>query len=144
MRSYALDETVFYEDVKVEPQYGYYYPLETERELIWQIRQQNVARAEEIISDLYQQNEHKNISNRTEAIRYLEYDLQCSMLKAMEGTEDFQEYSFFHGQENRNSSQSCTGYARICRRNWRRAAGRKRNYVTGSCCTYSRILRTAI
>lgn len=96
---YELDDTVFYEDVKVEPQYGYYYPLETERELIWQIRQQNVARAEEIISDLYQQNEHKNISNRTEAIRYLEYDLQCSMLKAMEGTEDFQEYSFFHGQE---------------------------------------------
>lgn len=113
-RIYELDDTVFYEDVKVEPQYGYYYPLETERELIWQIRQQNVARTEEIISDLYQQNEHKNISNRTEAIRYLEYDLQCSMLKAMEGTEDFQEYSFFHGQECHGKQELIAKLHRVC------------------------------
>ncbi len=77
-RIYELDDTVFYEDVKVEPQYGYYYPLETERELIWQIRQQNVARAEEIINDLYQQNEHKNISNRTEPS--VTWNMTCGVL----------------------------------------------------------------
>ena len=113
-RIYELEDTVFYEDVKVEPQYGYYYPLETERELIWQIRQQNVVRAEEIISNLYEQNERNNSSNHTEVIRYLEYDLQCSMLKALEHTQDFQEYLYLRGKECHGKQALIERMYRVC------------------------------
>ena len=113
-RIYELEDTVFYEDVKVGPQYGYYYPLETERELIWQIRQQNVVRAEEIISNLYEQNERNNSSNHTEVIRYLEYDLQCSMLKALEHTQDFQEYLYLRGKECHGKQALIERMYRVC------------------------------
>ena len=71
-------------------------------------------RAEEIISNLYEQNERNNSSNHTEVIRYLEYDLQCSMLKALEHTQDFQEYLYLRGKECHGKQALIERMYRVC------------------------------
>lgn len=97
-RVYELEDCLFYADVQVEPAYGYYYPLELERELISQIQKRDVQRAWELIEGLFAQNERKNAGNFREIQRYLAYDIQCTMLKALEGRKLVGE-TFFSGVE---------------------------------------------
>lgn len=47
-------------------------------------------------------------------IRYLEYDLQCSMLKALEHTQDFQEYLYLRGKECHGKQALIERMYRVC------------------------------
>ena len=113
-RMYELDEYLFYSDMQMETNFGYYYPIEVERELIRQIRMQNIVKAEEIITKLYDENEKDNVGNMQEIIRYLSCDIWCTMLKALEGARSIPECSNFFKAERGGKKELLDALQVVC------------------------------
>lgn len=91
-RMYELHECLFYSDLKLKPTYGYYYPIELERELVRQIGEANAENAVSIVQKIYDENEKNNIYNILEMSRYLTLDIWCTVLKALNGDEKMINY----------------------------------------------------
>ncbi len=113
-RVYELDECLFYSDVKLEPHFGYYYPMEIERELIVQIQDQNTKKAEEMIEKLFAENKRINIGSIQEISKYLCYDIWCTILKALEGNFSVLEKSGLFKTDWKNKKELLLGFDRIC------------------------------